>query len=80
MSTNLTDVTFDEGEVALVVFATAIDGFSGADAETLQLLPGGAHFTWVRTTGEAPDPVTTTRYTWFVPYSNIKAIKQSVVI
>jgi hypothetical protein len=78
--TNITDVYFAEDDDVLITFVNAIDGFTGVETETLELADAGAHFTWIQTTGEAPDPVTTIKHTWFVPWSNVKVLKQSEVV
>ena len=79
MSWNLTDVSFDEsvGTGLIVDFVNTTNSLTGISPDEVEIQDIGIMAAWHTTGGE---PEVTTRHTWFVPWSNIRALHQSGVV
>ncbi len=77
MSWERKDIALDEGQVAFVEIISSVQSQSTFEVSELEMGEAGVTFAYQRTTGVAPDPVVTTRYVLFVPWSNVRAIHQS---
>lgn len=81
VATNQGDLAFDEDLEVIVDLITPVAGQSGiGDITAMEITTDGVFTRRTVVTGSAPDPVTTTEHTWFVPWSNVKALKQTKVI
>lgn len=80
MTTNLTQVAFHDGVPVLIDYVNSINGFSGREANEIEFRDAGAVIRYTTTAGVAPDPVITTEYTEFIPWSNVKDVRQSRVL
>lgn len=77
MPFNITDVSFDESRCVVVEYVGSTNSATTDEPDEIEFQPHGVMLAWETTTGTAPDPVVTTRFVRFVPYTNIKAIRQS---
>jgi hypothetical protein len=77
VSWNLTDLALDEDRGLIVELIVAVQGTSAFEVSEIEFLDTGVVLAYELTTGTAPDPVVTTRYVMLVPWSNIRAIRQS---
>lgn len=70
MSTNLAQVSFDESLPIVVDFINAVAGGSSAEADTLDIRDNGVVVRWHEST---------TQHVYFIPWANVKALRQNWV-
>lgn len=80
MSFEFTDVTFNEAQGLILDYVSTVSSETSVEVDAVEFQATGVMATWTTTAGTAPDPVITTRFTQFVPWSNIRAIRQSGVV
>lgn len=82
MTWNLTDVSFDEslGTGIIVHLVDSVNSMTALDVTELEIQATGVMAHWETTSGSAPDPVVTTKHVWFVPWSNVAAIRNEGVV